>query len=101
MNTDRARRVACLALLPLAAGCASIPSIYEQPDDAKFGEANRQTMMAQVIDPDPVYDGPMVGSGEHAADAVERYRSDTVKQPESVSTTTGTGGGSSGSGGSN
>ena len=101
MNTDRARRFACLALLPFAAGCASIPSIYEEPDDAKFGEANRQTMMAQVIDPDPVYDGPMVGSGEHAADAVERYRSDTVKQPESVSTTTGTGGGSSGSGGSN
>jgi len=101
MNSDRARRIACLALLPLAASCASVPSLYEEPDDAKFGEANRQTMMAQVIDPDPVYDEPMVSSGAHAAGAVERYRTDTVKQPESVSTTTGTGGGGSGSGGSN
>ena len=94
MNTDRARRIACLALLPFAAGCASVPSIYEEPGDAKFGEANRQTMMAQVIDPDPVYDGPAVTSGEHAADAVERYRTGTVTEPEGVSTTTGTGGGS-------
>ena len=99
MNSDRTRRIACLALLPFAAGCASVPSLYEQPDDAKFGEANRQTMMAQVIDPDPVYDEPLVGSGEHAAGAVERYRTDAVKEPESVSTTSGTGGGS-GSGGS-
>jgi hypothetical protein len=97
MNSDRARRIACLALLPFAAGCASVPSLYEEPDDAKFGEANRQTMMAQVIDPDPVYEEPMVGSGEHAASAVERYRTGTVKEPESVSTTTGTGGGSGGS----
>ena len=95
MNSDRARRIACLALLPLAAGCASVPSIYEEPGDAAFGEANRQTMMAQVIDPDPVYEEPMVGSGEHAAGAVERYRTDTVKEPESISTTSGTGGGGS------
>lgn len=101
MNSDRIRRIACLALLPLAAGCASTPSILEEPGNASFGEANRQTMMAQVVDPDPVYDEPMVGSGEQAADAVERYRNDTVKEPESISTTTGSGGGSSGSGGSN
>ena len=101
MNSDRARRIACLALLPFAAGCASVPSLYEEPDDAKFGEANRQTMMAQVIDPDPVYEGPAVTSGEHAAGAVERYRTDTVKEPESIRTTAGSGGGSSGSGGSN
>ena len=94
MNIDRARRIACLAMLPFAAGCASIPSIYEDPGDAKFGEANRQTMMAQVIDPDPIYDEPMVGSGEHAADAVERYREGTVTEPQGVSTTSGTSGGS-------
>jgi len=92
--------VGLLAALPLLAGCASVPSIYEEPDDAAFGEANRQTMMAQVIDPDPVYDEPAVTSGEHAAGAVERYRTDAVKEPESVSTTTSIGG-SSGSGGSN
>jgi hypothetical protein len=97
MNSDRARRIACLALLPFAAGCASIPSIYEQPGDAAFGEANRQTMMAQVIDPDPVYEEPMVTSGEHAADAVERYRTDNVKEPDSISTTRSVSGGSGGS----
>ena len=97
MNSDRAKRIACLALLPLAAGCASVPSIYEEPGDAAFGEANRQTMMAQVIDPDPVYDEPLTTSGEHAADAVERYRNDAVTEPEGVSTTSGASGGGSGS----
>ena len=101
MNSDRTRRSACLALLPFAAGCASVPSLYEEPNDAKFGEANRQTMMAQVIDPEPVYEEPMVGSGEHAAGAVERYRTDSVKEPESISTTTSIGGGGGGGGGSN
>ena len=102
MNIDRTRRIACLALLLLAAGCASVPSIYEQPGDAAFGEANRQTMMAQVIDPDPVYEEPMVTSGAHAVQAIERYETDTVKEPESVSTTrsvSGSGGGGSGGGG--
>ncbi|AZI38140.1 hypothetical protein EGO55_05175 [Caenibius tardaugens NBRC 16725] len=86
-----------VAATSLLAGCASVPSIFEQPGDAAFGEANRQTMMAQVIDPDPVYDGPMVTSGDHAADAIDRYRTDTVKQPETISTTENlTGGGSGG-----
>jgi hypothetical protein len=101
MNTDRARRAACFALFPLLAGCASIPSYYEQAGDAPFGEANRQTMMAQVIDPNPVYSGPMVTSGDHAADAIDRYHNDAVTEPETLSTTKGTGGGSGGgSGGS-
>lgn len=91
MNFDPIRRAACLAALPLLAGCASVPSVFEEPSDAAFGEANRQTMMAQVIDPNPVYDGPMVTSGDHAADAIERYRNDAVKEPESVSTTSGGG----------
>ena len=87
MNTEPCRKAACLLLLPLLAGCASIPSIYEQPGDSLFGEANRQTMMAQVIDPDPVYGGPMVTSGDNAAQAIERYRTDSVKQPENIRTT--------------
>ena len=87
MIIELARRTCCLALLPLLAGCASVPSILEQPGDSLFGEANRQTMMAQVIDPDPVYDEPMVTSGDHAAQAIERYRTDTVKQPDNIRTT--------------
>ncbi|WP_093512674.1 hypothetical protein [Sphingopyxis sp. YR583] len=81
------RKLACLALLPLIGSCASIPSIHEQPGDSQFGEANRQTMMAQVIDPDPVYDAPMTSSGDTAQKAIERYRTDAVKQPDSIRTT--------------
>ncbi|WP_202389659.1 hypothetical protein [Croceibacterium soli] len=92
MNTDLVRRAACLSALSLLAGCASVPSVFEEPGDAAFGEANRQTMMAQVIDPDPVYGGPMITSGDHAADAIERYRNDAVKEPETISTTSGAGG---------
>lgn len=68
------------------AGCAT-HSVFEQPGDAAWGEANRQTMMAQVVDPTPVYDEPMVTSGDHAADAVSRYRNDNVKEPDSIRTT--------------
>lgn len=87
MNIDRFVRAGSVALLLLAAGCASIPSVLEQPGDSAFGEANRQTLMAQVVNPEPVYDGPMTTSGEHAADAIERYRTDTVKQPDNIRTT--------------
>ena len=84
MTIDRALPLA--GALVLLGGCATNP-MFEQPGDASFGEANRQTMMAQVIDPDPVYDTEMTTSGEHAADAVERYREGTVKQPDSIRTT--------------
>lgn len=83
----------CLALL---SGCT---------DDAgkgkvasTFGEANRQTFAAQVIDPDPQYEYlDQATSGEHAAQAVDRYRKDTVKKPDKVRSTmesSGSGGGS-------
>lgn len=53
-----------------------------------FGEANRQTFAAQVIDPAPVYDKSVAEThGEHAAQAVERYRQDKVKLPDRVKTT--------------
>jgi hypothetical protein len=56
------------------------------PDN--FGEANKQTMAAQVIDPNPTYDDPVPEThGEHAAQAVERYRTDKVKLPDRVRTT--------------
>ena len=105
MNSDRARLPSLrqglgagllLALPILLAGCASVPPITEQAGDAPFGEANRQTMMAQVVNPDPVYDEPMVTSGEHAQQAIERYATDSVKEPESIRTTQSvTGGGGS------
>lgn len=69
------------------------------PDN--FGEANRETMAAQIIDPDPSYaDVVPPTSGEHAGKAVERYRTDKVKKPERQRTSnTSTGGGSNGGSG--
>jgi hypothetical protein len=74
----------------LAAGvsaCATNP-MFEEPGDATFGEANRQTMMAQVVDPDPQYEDLIpISSGEHASDAVERYRTGKVIEPKRQQTT--------------
>ncbi|PKB14516.1 hypothetical protein B0I00_2106 [Novosphingobium kunmingense] len=65
-----------------------------------WGEANRQTFAAQVIDPDPQYDtiNP-VTSGDHAAKAIDRYNKGTVKVPEKIRTSSMSGGGGSGGGG--
>ena len=75
------------AFAALALGGCAETSLMTQPRDAAFGEANRQTMMAQVINPDPVYDTRMTASGHMAAEAIDRYRNDNVKQPESIRTT--------------
>lgn len=80
-----------VALLALG-GCTQ--SVLNQPGDAQFGEANRQTIMAQVIDPEPVYAEPATSSGDVAQAAVQRYREDKVKKPDSIKTTNvGTGSG--------
>ena len=56
--------------------------------DPGFGEANRATFAAMVVNPDPQYDTPIPAtSAEKAAQAIERYRNDQVKIPERVSTT--------------
>ena len=62
-----------------------------------FGAATQQTLAAQVIDAKPEYVSALQSSGQHAAQAIERYRADRVKQPERVSST-GKGGGSGGGG---
>lgn len=99
MNYKHTRAGSAIAALAMLAGCAStLPSFYEEAGDSKFGEANRQTMMAQVINPEPVYEGPMVTSGDHAADAIERYNTDSVKEPENIRTTNAGVGSGSGSG---
>lgn len=60
-----------------------------------FGEANRQTFAAMVINPNPEYDEPMApGDAERAAQAIERLRTGKVKTPERQSLTeVGRGGG--------
>lgn len=81
MNIDR-RIVAAAVLAGLAAGCT--------PTDITFGNAVRTTMAAQVIDPDPQYDSPVpTTEAAKVAPAVDRYRTDKVKQPETIRTTSG------------
>ena len=83
-NRLRGPIIGAFAVLALG-GCTQ--SLLDQPGDSKFGEANRQTMMAQIINPDPVYTEPASSSGEVAQAAVQRYREDKVKQPDSIKTT--------------
>jgi hypothetical protein len=74
-----------VALLALAA-CTHDDPFMSGPQN--WGEANRVTYAAQVIDPLPAYDTAIPEThAEHAAQAVERYRTDKVKLPDRVKTT--------------
>jgi hypothetical protein len=78
------RWLALAAALPLLAACQTDQAGIDGPAST-FGEANRQTMLAQVIDPEPQYEADATSSAEHAGQAVDRYRKGSVKQPEQVS----------------
>ncbi|MEI4507298.1 hypothetical protein WBQ88_17365 [Sphingopyxis sp. CCNWLW253] len=74
------RHGAAAALALIVAGCA--------PTDATFGNAVRQTMAAQVVNPDPQYEDPILTTeAAKAAKAVDRYRTDKVKRPDTIRTT--------------
>ncbi|WP_340587345.1 hypothetical protein [Erythrobacter alti] len=94
MNIKKGSIAVCAASV-LLAGCASTYSAksgFFDPED--FGEANRQTFAAQVVNPDPVYTKPIETSAESAAAAAERVRTRTVIQPQAEGTTSiGSGGG--------
>ena len=76
------------------------------PIDTGLGATVKHNMAQHIINPDPEYAGtPVEGSsGDRAASALERYRKGTVKEPQTIRTTSGTGGSgggsSAGSGGS-
>ncbi|MDH7637327.1 hypothetical protein [Sphingomonas oryzagri] len=79
--------LSCLLLAGLAGTARAAPPdgrpYYGGSDN--FGEANRMTMDAQIIDPAPLYSTLVPeSSGEHAAQAIERFRTDTVKKPVAV-----------------
>lgn len=92
--------VAVIAVAALA-GCAHDGALPYMGGPDNFGEANRVTMAAQVVDPAPEYDTAVPEShAEHAGQAVERYRTDKVKKPDKVRTSkTAAESGGSGSGG--
>ncbi len=87
-----------LGLLGAAAigltGCASTYSAsVGEIDPADFGEANRQTFAAMIVNPDPQYEEPMETSAESAAEAAKRVRERQVVQPEAEDTTSAPGSG--------
>ena len=87
MPTKSIRAIAALGLAGLLGACTADAEhpVIGWPDN--FGEASRQTLAAQIIDPDPVYDTAVPeSSGAHAAQAGERYRTDKVKKPERLKT---------------
>lgn len=81
MNIDRSLRGGLLLLVAsgVLTGCT--------PNDVHFGGAVRQNIEAQTVEPDPQYASPAATDGDKMADAVERYRTDRVKQPVRVDTT--------------
>ncbi|MCW6533872.1 hypothetical protein [Sphingomonas lycopersici] len=100
MSIETMRNGLMLGAAALLAGCAT----DGQGDPVlgwadTFGEANKQAIAAQVIDPHPVYDAALApASGDHAAQAITRYRTDKVKKPERL-TTSSVAGSSSGTSG--
>ena len=93
MITDRIALPAALGTLLLLGGCAVQNPSLQRVDS--WGEANRQTFAAQIVDPAPVYDTLVPEtSGDHAARAVDRYRTGTVKEPKTERVSSGSGSGS-------
>ena len=82
MAINRTAAALALGLLAGLAGCTSTGDLKLGAAD-NWGEANRQTFAAQIINPAPEYTEPFApSSGAQAAQAIERYRTDKIKQPE-------------------
>ncbi len=82
MNIKLRMTAVAVAATALVVGCT--------PTDISFGNSVRQTMAAQVVNPDPQYENPIpTTDASKSAEAVKRYRTDKVKQPDAVRTTTG------------
>ncbi len=71
---------ACIALI----GCEGSGKHLSEG----FGDAVRHNMAAQIIDPDPVYPGPVFLDGARGALALERYRKGEVIPPVDLRTST-------------
>ena len=81
------RALPLIVVAAALAGC-STTSKTGSIEDTSIGEALHMTLAAQVIEPTPQYEylDPAT-SGQHAAQAIERYRTDKVKKPERISST--------------
>lgn len=86
--TIKRSAIVLAGLAATMASCTHADREFVGVQDPGFGDANRATFAAMVINPDPKYDNPIPPtSAEHAAQAIDRYRNDRVKQPERIDTT--------------
>ncbi len=71
-----------LSLLALGA-CGT-----QKPLGRDFGNSIRHNMAVQTVNPEPSTVSPLY-DGEHAAQAIKKYREGTVENPETITTTGG------------
>jgi hypothetical protein len=100
MFSDRARRLLPIAALLALVGC-NTANTHIGDEDAFLGEAVKYNAAIQTINPTPVYPAGSAQPGDNGAKgqaAVKRYRTDTVKPVETMTTSSSGGGSSGGSG---
>ena len=83
MNIDPKKVAFVLGASAMLSACATDPKTGDFVQ-YEFGDAVKQTMMAQVVDPDPEYETLVPeSSGERSSAAIKRYREGNVTQPKS------------------
>ncbi len=83
-------------------GCAhevGLPDFYAAETEAKFGDAVRQNIAVQTVNPNAPTGEALTASGPRTAIAQQRYEEDDVEKPATTSTLrsatqSGSGGGS-------
>jgi hypothetical protein len=85
---SRGITIAALAAATMLGGCADIYLDRRETVSFQAGNANATNKAIQTIDPWPVYAarGDIAYSGERAAAAAERYRTNTVTPPTGIGT---------------
>ena len=89
------RKAAVLGIAILSVSACMTPDgrLDLEPHDLTWGDANRATMAAQVVDPSPEYEDPIPPtSASNAVRAIDNYREGNVEEVETISTTEGGGG---------
>ena len=92
--TIDAKRILPIAGAALAlSACTNADGRFDlSQNDPTWGDANRATMAAQVVDPSPEYDTPIPPtSATNAVRAIDAYEAGDVEEVETISTTSGGG----------
>jgi hypothetical protein len=99
MSSRQIRTLVPMVGLIALAGC-NTANTHIGDEDIGFGEAAKYNAAIQTINPTPVYPAAAAqpgANGEVGAKAVKRYRTDAVKQVETMQTTSGSASGTSAS----